>query len=88
MVFSWTGENLSLNIKGWRFCFETARDGLSLRMGRELKPLPLFLQESMKGKKRAAIVLSSRNIRNAGTKLKPISGTEFLVEGISYIRLG
>ena len=42
----------------------------------------------MKGKKKAAIVVSSRDIRNAGTKLKPISGTEFLVEGISYIRLG
>lgn len=42
----------------------------------------------MKGKEKAAIVLSSRNIRKAGTKLKPISGTAFLVEGISYIRLG
>lgn len=42
----------------------------------------------MKGKKVAAIVLSSRDIRNAGTKQKPVSGTEFLFEGISYIRLG
>jgi len=56
-------------------------------MGRELKPLLLFLQEQMKGKK-AAIVLSSRDSRNAGTKLNPISGTEFLVEGISSVGLG
>lgn len=62
------GKKLSLNIKGWRFCFEIARDRLSLWMGRELKPLPLLLQEQMKGKKKAAIVMSSRDIRNVGAK--------------------
>lgn len=57
-------------------------------MDQELKPLPLFLQEQMESNKKAAIVVSSRDIRNAGNKWKPVSGTEFLVEGISYIRLG